>query len=46
MNASNIKDPVSREKLKEILKKYRMTLDAYMDEKIEEDYSILFPRKK
>ena len=46
MNVNNVSNPVTREKIKQVLKKTRMTFDAYLDEKAEEDYSILFPGKK
>ena len=32
--------------LKEILKKWRMKSDQYFNEKIQEDYSVLFSKKR
>ena len=44
MQPTNLANPVIREKLKKILQKYKMNFDRYMEEKIEEDYGILFKR--
>ena len=46
MNVNNIANPVVREKLKFVLNKYKMTFDSYLEEKTEEDYSILKKGKK
>jgi hypothetical protein len=32
--------------LKELLKKWNMTFDKYVDEKIQEDYALVFRGKK
>ena len=41
-----VTNPVTREKLKKVLAKIKMTFDAYLEEKIEEDYSIFFKKKQ
>ena len=41
-----VKNPVSREKLKKVLAKIKMTFDDYLEEKIEEDYSLIFKKKR
>ena len=41
MHPNNVTNPVNREKLKQVLKKYNMSFDAYLEEKIEEDYSLI-----
>ena len=46
MHPNNITNPVEREKLNQILKKYNMSFDAYLEEKIEEDYSRIFKKMK
>ncbi len=39
-------DGVHEAMLKEILKKWRMKSDQYFNEKIQEDYSVLFGKKR
>ena len=46
MHPNNVTNPVNREKLKQVLKKYNMSFDAYLEEKIEEDYSLIFKKKR
>ena len=46
MHPNNVTNPVNREKLKQVLKKYNMSFDTYLEEKIEEDYSLIFKKKK
>jgi len=46
MHVNNITNTVSREMLKELLKKWNMTFDKYVDEKIQEDYALVFRGKK
>ena len=46
MNVNNVANPIVREKLKFVLKKYKMTFDSYLEEKTDEDYSILNKGKK
>lgn len=46
MHPNNVANPVNREKLKQILKKYNMSFDAYLEEKIEEDYSLIYKKKR
>ena len=46
MHANSISDPVVRERVKQVLKKINMTFDAYIDEKSEEDYAILFKKRR
>ncbi len=46
MHPNNVTNPVNCEKLKQVLKKYSMSFDAYLEEKIEEDYSFIFKKKR
>ena len=46
MHPNNVTNPVNREKLKKVLAKFKMTFDDYLEEKIEEDYSLIFKKKR
>ena len=45
MHVNNITNAVNREQLREILKKWNMTFDKYLEEKIQEDYALVFGGK-
>ena len=44
MRPNNVTNPVNREKLKQVLKKYNMSFDAYLEEKMKK--VSLFSRKR